>query len=188
MLLDLASDGESPLVTIGKPWSLSLISLQASVTRGDGGGGGGPWSISPELRQSLSASLIVLKSFARVRLLQSTGLGSPGCRRMTICDSASELRPLGATGRAVGKALRYCGTEPNAALPFFGCLFLPFIQTLFLSSLFVVMQMAESEITTISEANDLADSLEGGCLQVTKERSGPRAVEGDQCNLAKWAD
>ena len=71
--------------------------------------GDGPFNISPELRQSLSASLMVLRCFARVRLLQSSGLGSsPGCRRKSICDSASELSHLGATGRAVGKALRYC--------------------------------------------------------------------------------
>ena len=81
--------------------SAAAFSVKASVMRGDGS-----LRISPELRQALTASLMAAKSLARLRLLQSSGLGSPCRRRKSICDSASELSRLGVTGRAVGKALR----------------------------------------------------------------------------------
>lgn len=58
---------------------------------------------------------------------------------------------------------------------------------MYLFSFFIIKQMADAGITTIPEANDLAISMESGCLHVTKKHSGPETVkEADQCNVAKW--
>ena len=97
---------------------MHLSLFKASVVKG---------GFSADLRQSFSASLAVLKSFAAARLLHRSGLGrssAAACHRDILCESSAEYSRLGATGRAVGKALRYalhCDTVrhfPTTALFF----------------------------------------------------------------------
>ena len=47
-------------------------------------------------------------------------------------------------------------------------------------SLYLVMQMADVGMSTVSEANDLAGAIESGCHIL------PEKVEGQRCNLAEW--
>ena len=57
--------------------------------------------------------------------------------------------------------------------------------SLCLYSLFIIKQTADIGITSVSEANHLADSIEVGCRQETKEDFDPKTVDGsdEQCDF-----
>ena len=54
-----------------------------------------------------------------------------------------------------------------------------------LFSLFIIKQTAYIGITTVSEANHLADSIDVRCLRETKGDFGPKTVDGSskQCDI-----